>query len=815
MHSWMEQTLEDLRYAFRGLRRNPGFTLTAVGAAAIAIGASTAVFSAVDRILFRPLPYRDEGRLVSAGIMAPLDTNEFMLADAYFDLRRNPGPFVAVTSFQAGGIACDLTEQSPLRMSCMRVEGNFLDTLGVRLAAGRPFSAEEDRPNGPRVAIVSDALWRGRFAADPTAIGKTLNIDGVPTRVAGVLPPDFVMPTLAHADILLPEALDEARERQGRALRVFARLKPGVTLPQARSELEPYMARVMQTVPPQFRQEVALRVRPMRDRQVGDARAACLELLGAVLAVLLIACANIANLLLARAVGRDREMAVRAALGASRFRLVRLALTESLLVAAAGGAGGCGLAFVLLRGFQAIAPEGLPRIEEATVDMRVLLFSATAAVLSGIVFGLFPALRRTEGAVMGGARTVGPARGWLRGTLVTAQIAISVMLLTGAGLLLRSLDNLQRVPMGFESDHAITASFVLGRQRYSRDAEQLAFFAELERRLGTLPGVSAGAVSDSVPPFGGYRGRLFSTIDVEGRPPVPQGSGGMVAWRYVTPGYFAAMGIPMRRGRPFTELDRGPSVYSVVLSETLARMMFPGEDPLGKHIQRAPQGHWFTVVGVAADARHAGAAEQTIGPEYYFVRKAVPDLIWANQEPPLGWRGGVAVVRTAVDPRLAAAALRALFASLDPTLPVEIATMRERLARSTGRPRFQATLLGAFAGIGVLLAAIGLSGVMWFLVAQRRREIGVRMALGATPGSIVKLTMGFAARCTLAGVVTGGAGALVVARWLRAQLFQVPAGDLRPLVAAVALLVLVAFMAAAGPARRAAQVDPATTLRAE
>jgi putative ABC transport system permease protein len=419
MHSWMEQTVQDLRYGVRGLRRNPGFTLTTVVAASIAMGASTAVFSAVDRILFRPLPYRDEGRLVSAGIMAPLDTNEFMLADAYFDLRRNPGPFVAVTSFQAGEMACDLTEQSPLRMRCMRVEGNFLDTLGVRLAAGRAFSAAEDRPNGPRVAIISDALWRLRFAANPTAIGKALNIDGVPTRVAGVLPPDFVMPTLAHADILLPEALDEARERQGRALRVFARLKPGVSLPQARSELQPYFGRVMETVPPPFRKEVTLRVRPLRDRQVGDAGAASLALLGAVLAVLLIACANIANLLLARAVGRDREMAVRTALGASRFRLVRLALTESLLVAAAGGAGGS-LAFVLLRGFQAIAPEGLPRIEEATVDLRVLLFSAAAAVLSGIVFGLFPALRHTEGAVIGSARTVGPARGWLRGALVTS-----------------------------------------------------------------------------------------------------------------------------------------------------------------------------------------------------------------------------------------------------------------------------------------------------------------------------------------------------------------------------------------------------------
>ncbi len=814
MPVWIENTLQDLRYALCGLRRNPGFTLTAVLAAAIAIGATTAVFSAVDRILFRPLPYRDEARLVSTGMMAPLDTNEFLLADAYFDLRRNPGPFAAVTSFQAGAIACDLTEASPLRMGCLRVEANFLDTLGVRLAAGHPFSAEEDRPNGPRVAVISYALWRSRFAADPAAIGRTLNIDGAPTRVSGVLPPDFVMPTLTHADILLPEALDEARERQGRALRVFARLRPGITLPQAQSALQPYFARILETVPPRFRKEITLRVRPVRDRQVGDARAASLALLGAVLAVLLIACANIANLLLARAVGRDREIAVRTALGASRIRLVRLALTESLLLAVAGGVAGCALAFLLLRAFQAIAPEALPRIGEATVDLRVLAFSAAAAVLSGVLFGLFPALRRTASGVLGSARTVGAARGWLRGALVTAQIAISVILLTGAGLLLRSLDNLERVPMGFESDHVITASFVLGRQRYSRDVDQLALFRELEQRLERLPGVSAAAVSDSIPPFGGTRGRPLSTIDVEGRPQPAEGSGGMVAWRYVTPGYFAAMGIPIRRGRAFTELDRGAEARSVVLSETLARLMFPGEDPLGRHIQRGPQGQWFTVVGVATDARNAGA-EKASGPEYYFVRKSVADVTWANQEPPLGWRGAVAVVRTPVDPKLAASELRSVFASLDPTLPVEITTMRDRLDRATGRPRFQATLLAAFAGIGVLLAAIGLSGVMSFLVAQRRREIGVRMALGATPGSIVKLTLAFAARFTAAGIVIGGAGAFVAARWLRAQLFQVAPGDPRPLALAVGLLVLVALIAAAGPARRAARVDPMTTLRAE
>jgi len=274
------------------------------------------------------------------------------------------------------------------------------------------------------------------------------------------------------------------------------------------------------------------------------------------------------------------------------------------------------------------------------------------------------------------------------------------------------------------------------------------------------------------------------------------------------------MGIPMRRGLPFTEVDRDAGAYSVVLSESLARLMFPGEDPLGKHIQRGPQGQWFTVVGVAADARNAGL-EKKSGPEYYFVRKSMPDLMWANQEPPLGWRGAVAVIRTAVDPKPAASELRAVFASLDPTMPVEVSTMGDRLARGTGRPRFQALLLASFAVIGVLLAAIGLAGVMSFLVAQRRREIGVRMALGASPGSIVKLTLGFAARSTLAGLVIGGAGAYVATRWLRAQLFQVTPGDPRPLMAAVVLLVIVALLAAAGPARRAARVDPMTTLRAE
>ncbi len=811
----VEETLYDLRFALRGLGRNPGFAVTAVLAAALGIGASTAVFSAVDRILFRALPYEHEGRLMSVGILAPLDTNEFLFASGYFDLRRNPGPFEQVTSFQAGNIPCDLTEHNPVRLACLRIEANFLSTLGMKPAAGRTFTAEEDRPNGPRVAMISYALWRSRFGGDPAAAGHTLMLDGAPITVVGVMPKNFLMPTLTTADLLLPEALNEATEGAGRALRVFGRLKPGTETEQARAMLQPYFARVLETVPPRFRKEVTLRVRAVRDRQVGDARIAALTLLGAVLAVLLIACANIANLLLARAAGREREMAVRRALGASRARLVRQVLTESLLLGSVGGAAGCALAWALLRAFQGMAAGALPRLGEAGVDWRVLLFAMAASMGSALLFGMAPALRREGAAFLGAGRATNVSRGLLRGGLVTAQIAISVVLVTGAGLLLRSLWNLERVNLGIERDQVMTAKFVLGRQRYTSGAQQLAFFSELERRLLAAPGVTAAAVSDSLPPTGGVRGRPYSTIEVEGKARMPEGTGGMVVWRYITPDYFRALGIPIRRGRGFGDEDRQAGKQPVVLSESLARMMFGGENPIGKHVSCATRRpDWYTVIGVAADARNSGL-EKGGQPEFYLVRKASPDAVWANQEPPVGWRGAAIVVRTPLDPRLAASSVRAVFSSLDPTLPVELESMRTRLDGVTARPRFQATLLGAFAATGLALAGVGLFGVMSFLVAQRRREIGVRMALGATPGDIVRMTLAFAARWTGAGMAAGAIGALVVTKWLRTLTFGIEAVDLGALSTALAVLAIVGLLAAAAPARRASRVDPMTTLREE
>jgi len=805
--------LSDLRLAVRGLRRQPGFALAGVLAAALGIGASTAVFSAVDRVLFRSLPYADEGRLFSVGMMAPLDSNEFLLADPYFDLRRHPGPFAAVTAFQAGSTACDLTETAPLRLDCMRFERNFLDVLGVAPAVGRTFTAAEDAPNGPRVAMISYALWQSRFAADPRVAGRTLSLDGAPVVITGVLPRDFLLPTLAHADVYLPLALDESREHAGRAFRVFARLRPGVASAAARAEIAPWFERAMTTVPPQFRKEVALRLRSVRNRQLGDARVASWALFGAVLSVLLIACANLANLLLARGASRESEMAVRAALGASRARLARQVLAESALLGLAGGAAGCLLAFALLQAFQGLGPEALPRLAEASLDLRVLGFAVAAAVASGLAAGL-AALRTPPGLeALGGARSTVRRRPWLRGGLITAQIAVSLVLLGGAGLLLRSLWNLERVPLGMDGSHVLTAQFSLGRLHYSDPARQIAFFTALEQRLGALPGAEAAAITDSLPPTGGTRGRPLATIEIEGRPRRPEGTGGMVAWRFVTPGYFAALGIPIRHGRGFTEADRAPAAYSIILSESLARLMFPHEDPLGRHILRFPEENgWFTVIGVAADVHDRGPAEGSLA-EYYVVRKAVADLTWNNQEPPMGWRSGFALVRTPLDARSAAAALRRAVSELDPTLPVTIGTMSVRIAGVTGRPRFYATLLAAFAAIGVLLAAIGLFGVVSFLVTQGRREIGVRMALGAAPGDVLRHVLTMALRWTAFGLAAGVPGTLAVARLLRSLLFQIGPFDLRPLGAAAALLAAVAVLAASAPAWRAARTDPAAALR--
>ncbi len=811
VNTFLESLVQDLRYAVRSFTRNPMFTVTAVFAAALGIGSTTAVFSVVDRILFRSLPYSQDDRLVSLGMMAPLDWNEFLFADAYFDWRKHQTPFSSITSFTAGVADCDLTETNPMRLGCASVEGNFLPTFGLWPVLGRNFTKEEDVPNGPRVALVSYGLWQSRFGRDPNIAGKTILIDAHPVTIIGVLPASFEMPTLAHADLLIPEALDEPRERAGRTLRVFARLKPGVTLAQAQAAMQPLFEQSLQYVPPQFRKEVHLRIRSLRDRQVQDARLASWVLLGAVGAVLLIACANIANLLLARATGRRKEMAVRAALGAARGRLIRQTLTETILLGVLGGAVGCGLAWMLLRIFVGLAPDAIPRLDKATLDARVLLFALAGSVIAGLLFGIAPAIQGPRAEWLTGTRTAGVHRMLLREWLVAAQIAISLVLLTGAGMLLRSLWKIQSVPLGMQTEHVLTAEFVLGRQGYTENSRQIQFFNDLEARVHNIPGVMSFVIADSLPPRGGWRGRLLASMEVEGQSRLAEGTGGMIAWRYVTPGYFETLGIPIGSGRAFIEEDRAPSMNTMILSESFARRLFPNGNAVGKRIKTDV---WNTVVGVAADVKNLGPTVPS-EPEFYLLRKHVPDNISNVQVPPTGWRQAKLAIRTSVNTKVMTDWIKREFAALDPTLPVTMGSMHQQVSRLVDRPRFNALLLSLFAGMGVLLAAIGLYGLMAFLVGQRTQEIGVRMALGATPATITTLVLGRAALWTLAGALAGAVGSLFAAQAIQTMLFDVPARDPRTFVVVLPVLVLIALASAWVPSLRAARVEPMSALRHE
>ena len=799
---------QDLRYAVRALLRTPTFTLAAVMAMALGIGAGTAVFSVVDRILFRALPYPDDGRLVSLGMTAPIAPHEFLLGYDYLDWRAASTPFESMGVWSGIG-DCDLTDANPVRLRCGYVDGHLLPTLGIQPILGHNFTPEEDRPRVPKVALISYGLWRSRFAGDAGVVGKAVPLDGQPVTITGVLPPQFELPTLARTDMLIPQALDAPAQASRRAqtlLYAVGRLRLGATIEQARAALGPLFAASMKDVPPNFRKDVSLRLRPLRDLQIHDSRLASWILLAAVLAVLLIACANVANLLLARAAGRRRELAVRAALGAGRARLVRQALTESLLLAAAGGAAGCAMAVLLLRGFVAIAPEGIPRLHQAAVDTRVLLFTLAISLAAGLLFGLAPALENPRAEILAGWRTLGTRNHFFRQALVAAQIAISVVLLAGASLLLRSLWNLENQPLGMRVDGVLTATVTLGQQSYADPARRLAFFEEWESRLRQTPGVTGVALVNALPPLTNVTlSMLYNAIGVAGRPQDTNGTGGTVAWRTVTPDYFAVLGIPVLRGRAFHEEDRAADRNSVILNDALARRMFPGEDPLGKQIQPGHSGPWLSVVGVVGNVKNSGLADDA-GPEYYLIRKHTPDNLA---------RSATAIVRTAADAGGMARLLRAEVAAIDSTTPAIVESMERHVGKLAERPRFNAVLLALFAAMGLLLAAIGLYGVVSFLVAQRTQEIGVRMALGATPAAISGMVLRHAARSTAIGALAGAVGSFFALRLLSTMLFRVPAHDPWTVAVVLAVLAAVAVLAAWVPSRRAARVNPVEALRQE
>ena len=807
---FLDALVQDLRFALRGLGQRPGFALVAILTLALGIGSTTAVFSVVDRILFRSLPYPHDEQLVSFGDKAPFEANEFVLGPDYVDWKKAQTPFESVTSFVPGGADCDLTEQNPVRLQCALVESTFLPTFGIQPFLGRNFTSDEDRPNAPPVALVTYGLWRSRFASDPNLPGRTISLDGKPTVVVGVLPPQFEMPNLGHDDILIPAALDGSTDRGPHArqiiLRSFARLRPGISINQAAAAMAPLFQQSLNYVPPQFRREVSFRVRSLRDRQIQDARVASWVLLGAVLAVLLVACTNVANLLLARATSRTRELAVRTALGATRGRLARQSLTESLLLGALGGLAGCWFAQLLLRLFVSIAPEGIPRLDRATIDVRVLLFALGVSLVSGVLFGLASALRRPAPELLTGKENRATPRGMLRQVLVTVQIAVSLILLAGAGLLLRSLWKLETVALGMDTKSVITAGIDLVEYRYPDSAKQIAFFDQIEARLKQMPGVTSLALSDTLPPSGGTQATFLSSIEIPGHTKFSAGTGGMISYRFLTPGYFPALGIPILRGRGFREEDRSPAERPVILSEALARKLFPnGEDPLGKSFRFGSQNEWRNIVGVAGDVKNNGLAAPA-DPEFY--------LPWKNEATGY-YRSAHIIVQSAVNPQAIAKWIRSETAAVDPTVPVSIEGMTTRVGKLAQRPRFTAVLLSMFAGMGVLLAGIGIYGVVGFLVAQQTREIGIRIALGATPRSVLIMILLNMVRWTVAGAALGTLGAWLSTGFLESLLFEVRPHDPILLTSALLVLLAVAFFAAWIPARRAMRVDPMVALRYE
>ncbi|HEX4230059.1 MAG TPA: ABC transporter permease [Bryobacteraceae bacterium] len=807
---WLAAIWQDGRYAFRSLRRTPLFAGLVVLTLAISIGASTAVFSMVDRLLFRALPYPRADRLVSVGITGPIDTNEFMIGRTYFNWRRRSTPFVSLTSMLPAE-ECDLGEQNPIRIHCIYVEANFLSTLGISPLIGRNFTEDDDRPNAPRVALISNGLWQARFAGNPNALQKTLLIEDQPTRVIGVLPATFEMPQLGEADVLMTEQLDQTaqlRDETGAFLRCFARLKDDITLEQAREQMQPLYVSSLADVPPMLRGEVHFMMRSLRDRQIHDARLASWLLLGTVFALLLIACSNVANLMLLRGNQRGRELAMRAALGAGRMRLMQLSLSESLFLGLAGGTSGVLLAWGLLKLLIKISPNAFLRLNQAGIDLRVLVFAFITSLLAVVLFGAAAALRRPQPEELAGWHVIGLGRGRLRQALVAFQVAISLVLLTGSSLFARSLLKLESQQLGMEAERVITVSFVLDSHRYRQAAAQNAFYRALETRLASIPGVTSSGISDTVPPGGGMHGRPFSNMRIAGRPPLPE-QGGIVAFRYVSPGYFDTLRIRLIAGRGFREEDRNSTQTPIILSASLARKLFGRENPIGHQLALSgfDGAHtvWSPIVGVARDVKNSGLAPDA-EPEYYRLRT------WKSDN--LG-RSAVAILRTSLPLQTMSRMIRGEFASLDPRMPISIQTLATRINDLTERPRFVMVLLGSFAGFGLLLTAVGLYGVVSFLVAQQTREIGVRMAMGASPSHIASHVLAFALRWTAIGVCGGLAASIFLTRLIHGLLFEVSPQDPTAFIAASMLLLFAALLAAGLPTMRAAHVDPAVCLRHE
>jgi putative ABC transport system permease protein len=794
---------EDVRYAFRSFLKAPGFTLVAVLTIALGIGATTAIFTVVNALLLRPLPYPAADRLVMVwqdwtARGGPAD--EWASPGNFLDWRTEPGLFDGMAAIS--GWRPTLTgEGAADAIPGEQVTHDYFRVLGIAPVAGRQFAPADDVPEAPRVVMIGEGAWARRFGSDPAAVGRVVTLGGEPHEIIGIVPAGFRPLVMAEAELWRPMRLNLATPSRGSIfLRVVARMPAGSSLEQTRVRATS-LAQRLQTEHPDSNKDVGFTVQPLHERVVGDVRPGLLALLGGVAFVLLIACANVANLLLARGSARTREIAVRAALGASRWRVMRQLMTESLVLAALGGAAGLVIALWAVEGLVSMAPAGTPRLSEISVDPAMFTFAALLTVLTGVLFGAAPALQQSRVALTqslkdGGRGTTGSGHK-VRRTLITAEVALAMVLLTGGALLVQTFARLQGAELGFRTDGILFGSVNPPAASYPTREAYTRLYGELLERASAIPGVRRAALSSVLPL---NPGDSDMGVQIEGRPEPTSSADATVTWyREVSAGYFDTIGMGIARGRAF---EAGDALPSVVINETFARRHFPGEDPLGRRLRWERDAPWFTIVGIVADARFAGAREPTR------VEMFIPYWQYAER--------GMTVVLAGDNAAQFGPALREVVTSIDPNLPVAVMrTMDDVLRERLGQPRFLATLSGAFAGLALLLAAIGIYGVMAYTVSQRTTEIGVRMALGATIGGVFRLVVGDGLRVAALGVAAGIALAILAARGMATLLYGIEPTHPLTLTVTAAVLLAVAVAASILPAWRASRVDPMVALRAE
>jgi predicted permease len=823
----MNSLIRDFYYAFRSFAKNPGFTAAAILSLAIGIGANTSIFSLVSALLLHPLPYKDASRMVilwnrSPGIGI---TRDWFSTAQYFDIKNGHSGFEDVAI--AFGTNDNLTGTGePERIGTIRVSSNLVPMLGYRAAMGRLFLPDEDAAGSNPTAVLSYGTWTRRFGSDPQILGKKIAINGTPREVVGVLPKSFslpreVMPTLYgpenQAEILLPFPMqpDSAQNRDHEDYNIIGRLKTGVILAQAQAEMDTLTARLRRDHPQEYPPNGGLTfgIVPLQEQVVGDARRTLIILLGAVAFVLLIACANVANLLLSRAVARQKEIAVRTALGASAMRIVRQLLTESVLLAVCGGALGVILSVLSIHWIRVLGPKSVPRLSEIGIDRGVLFFTLSLSLLSGIVFGLAPALRVANidlrSILSDGRRgSAGTGAVWGRGNnlrrlLVISELALCVVLLIGAGLLIRSFAQLEGVAPGFNPQNVLTLELTTNSRRYKDKATVFATYRQLNERLERIPGVSAAGGITSLPLSEMF---AWGPITIEGRMPPPGENFINADERIVSGHYFEAMQIPLRQGRWFNELDTSTSQKVAIIDEYFAEQYWPHEDPLGKRIRTGgldSKEPWITIVGVAGrikqDALDSDPRIAFYMPHSQYTTSAMN-----------------VVLRSNVAPTTLTSAIKKELRVVDPDLPIyNVRTMEDRVQDSLARRRFSMLILGLFAFLALAIATIGIYGVMAYMVSQGTREIGIRLALGATPAHILRLVVRQGMLLAAVGVGIGLIGAFTLTPLMRSLLFGVQSTDPLTFVAIAALLALIALLASYIPARRAARIDPMVSLRCE